>query len=171
MRGVNKAIVLGNLGQDPELKNLPSGSAVCSLSVATSERWKDKTTGEDKELTEWHRVSLFGRLAEIAAQYLRKGSQVYIEGRLRTRKWQDKSGADRYTTEIIADELQMLGSRGGSGDGEQRRSERAEPKQQAEPKQRDEFDDDIPFAFAAAAPLAGLMAAAIAAASSTGMLA
>ena len=167
MRGVNKAIVLGNLGQDPELKNLPSGSAVCSLSVATSERWKDKTTGEDKELTEWHRVSLFGRLAEIAAQYLRKGSQVYIEGRLRTRKWQDKSGADRYTTEIIADELQLLG---GKGDGQ--RSERpAQAKQQAEPKQRDEFDDDIPFAFAAAAPLAGLMAAAIAAASSTGMLA
>jgi single-strand DNA-binding protein len=141
MRGVNKAIVLGNLGQDPELKNLPSGSAVCSLSVATSERWKDKTTGEDKELTEWHRVSLFGRLAEIAAQYLRKGSQVYIEGRLRTRKWQDKSGADRYTTEIIADELQLLG---GKGDGQ--RSERpAQAKQQAEPKQRDEFDDDIPF--------------------------
>jgi single-strand DNA-binding protein len=167
MRGVNKAIVLGNLGQDPELKNLPSGSAVCSLSVATSERWKDKTTGEDKELTEWHRVSLFGRLAEIAAQYLRKGSQVYIEGRLRTRKWQDKSGADRYTTEIIADELQLLG---GKGDGQ--RSERpAQAKQQAEPKQRDEFEDDIPFAFAAAAPLAGLMAAAIAAASSTGMLA
>jgi single-strand DNA-binding protein len=167
MRGVNKAIVLGNLGQDPELKNLPSGSAVCSLSVATSERWKDKTTGEDKELTEWHRVSLFGRLAEIAAQYLRKGSQVYIEGRLRTRKWQDKSGADRYTTEIIADELQLLG---GKGDGQ--RSERpAQAKQQAEPKQRDEFEDDIPFAFAAAAPLAGLMAAALAAASSTGMLA
>ncbi|MFO0454068.1 MAG: single-stranded DNA-binding protein [Pseudomonadota bacterium] len=142
MRGVNKAIVLGNLGQDPELKNLPSGSAVCSLSVATSERWKDKTTGEDKELTEWHRVSLFGRLAEIAAQYLRKGSQVYIEGRLRTRKWQDKSGADRYTTEIIADELQLLG---GKGDGQ--RSERpAQAKQQAEPKQRDEFDDsEIPF--------------------------
>jgi single-strand DNA-binding protein len=167
VRGINKVILVGNLGQDPELKNLPSGSAVCNLRIATSESWKDKQTGEMKEQTEWHSISLFGRLAEIAAQYLRKGSQVYIEGRLRTRKWQDKSGADRYTTEIIADELQLLG---GKGDGQ--RSERpAQAKQQAEPKQRDEFEDDIPFAFAAAAPLAGLMAAALAAASSTGMLA
>ena len=140
-RGINKVILVGNLGQDPELKNLPSGSAVCNLRIATSESWKDKQTGEMKEQTEWHSISLFGRLAEIAAQYLRKGSQVYIEGRLRTRKWQDKSGADRYTTEIIADELQLLG---GKGDGQ--RSERpAQAKQQAEPKQRDEFDDDIPF--------------------------
>jgi single-strand DNA-binding protein len=167
MRGVNKVIVLGNLGQDPELKNLPSGGAVCNLRIATTDSWKDKTTGEAKEQTEWHSVSLFGRLAEVAAQYLRKGAQVYIEGRLRTRKWQDKTGADRYTTEIIANEMQLLGNK---SDGQ--RSERpAQAKQQAEPKQRDEFDDDIPFAFVLAAPLAGLMAAALAAASSTGMLA
>lgn len=144
-RGINKVILVGNLGQDPDTKAMPSGMTVCNLRIATSESWKDKQSGEMKEQTEWHSVALFGRLAEIAGEYLRKGSQVYIEGRLRTRKWQDKSGADRYTTEIIADELQMLGSRNGSGDGEQRRSERAAPKQQAEPKQRDEFDDDIPF--------------------------
>ncbi len=172
MRGVNKVIVLGNLGQDPELKNLPSGGAVCNLRIATTDSWKDKTSGEAKEQTEWHSVSLFGRLAEIAAQYLRKGSQVYIEGRLRTRKWQDKTGADRYTTEIIANEMQLLGSRGGSGDGQryERPAQAKAPAQQQAPS-GDEFNDDIPFAFVLAAPLAGLMAAALAAASSTGMLA
>lgn len=168
MRGVNKVIVLGNVGQDPELKNLPSGSAVCNVSIATTERWKDKQSGEQKEQTEWHRVTFYGRLAEIAAEYLRKGSQAYVEGSLRTRKWQDKSGADRYTTEIIAAELQLLGK----GDGQ--RSERpAQAKAPAQQQASDRFvdDDDIPFAFAIAAPLAGLMAAVLAAASSTGMLA
>lgn len=168
MRGVNKVIVLGNVGQDPELKNLPSGSAVCNVSIATTERWKDKQTGEQKEQTEWHRVTFYGRLAEIAAEYLRKGSQAYVEGSLRTRKWQDKSGADRYTTEIIAAELQLLGK----SDGQ--RSERpAQAKAPAQQQASDRFvdDDDIPFAFAIAAPLAGLMAAVLAAASSTGMLA
>ena len=114
-RGVNKVIIVGNLGNDPETRYMPSGSAVTNLSVATNESWKDKQTGEQKDRTEWHRVAMFGRLAEIAAEYLRKGSQVYIEGKLRTRKWQDQQGNDRYTTEIIADEMQMLGGRTGSG--------------------------------------------------------
>ena len=116
-RGVNKVILVGNLGQDPETKAMPSGSSVTNLRIATSESWKDKTTGEMKEQTEWHSVAMFGRLAEIAGEYLRKGSQVYIEGRLRTRKWQDKQGNDRYSTEIIANEMQMLGARGGQGGG------------------------------------------------------
>ena len=114
-RGVNKVIIVGNLGADPDTKYMPSGAAVTNLSVATNESWKDKQTGEQKDRTEWHRVAMFGRLAEIAAEYLRKGSQVYIEGKLRTRKWQDQQGNDRYTTEIIADEMQMLGGRTGSG--------------------------------------------------------
>jgi single-strand DNA-binding protein len=114
-RGVNKVIVVGNLGNDPETKYMPSGSAVTNLSVATNESWKDKQTGEQKDRTEWHRVAMFGRLAEIAAEYLRKGSQVYIEGKLRTRKWQDQNGNDRWSTEIIADEMQMLGGRSGAG--------------------------------------------------------
>jgi single-strand DNA-binding protein len=114
-RGVNKVIIVGNLGNDPDTKYMPSGSAVTNLSVATNESWKDKQTGEQKDRTEWHRVAMFGRLAEIAAEYLRKGSQVYIEGKLRTRKWQDQSGNDRYSTEIIADEMQMLGGRSGAG--------------------------------------------------------
>ena len=114
-RGVNKVIIVGNLGNDPETRYMPSGSAVTNLSVATNESWKDKQTGEQKERTEWHRVAMFGRLAEIAAEYLRKGSQVYIEGKLRTRKWQDQSGNDRYSTEVIADEMQMLGGRSGAG--------------------------------------------------------
>jgi single-strand DNA-binding protein len=116
-RGINKVIIVGNVGGDPETRYMPSGSAVTNLTVATNESWKDKQTGEQKERTEWHRVAMFNRLAEIAAEYLRKGSQVYIEGKLRTRKWQDKGGQDRYTTEIIADEMQMLGGRGGSGGG------------------------------------------------------
>ena len=114
-RGVNKVILVGNLGNDPETKYMPSGDAVTNLSVATSESWKDKQTGEQKDRTEWHRVAMFGRLAEIAAEYLRKGSQVYIEGKIRTRKWQDQQGNDKYTTEIIANEMQMLGSRSGGG--------------------------------------------------------
>jgi single-strand DNA-binding protein len=113
-RGVNKVILVGNLGKDPETRYMPSGSAVTNLRIATTEAWKDKQTGDQQERTEWHAVAMFGRLAEIAAEYLRKGSQVYIEGKLRTRKWQDKEGKDRYTTEIVADEMQMLGSRAGS---------------------------------------------------------
>ena len=116
-RGVNKVIVVGNLGGDPETRYMPSGAAVTNFTVATNESWKDKQTGEQKERTEWHRVAMFNRLAEIAAEYLRKGSQVYIEGKLRTRKWQGQDGQDRYTTEIIADEMQMLGGRGGAGGG------------------------------------------------------
>ena len=113
-RGINKVILIGNLGADPETRYMPSGSAVTNIRIATSESWKDKTSGEQQERTEWHNVAMFGRLAEIAAEYLRKGSQVYIEGRIRTRKWQDKTdGKDRYTTEVIANEMQMLGSRGG----------------------------------------------------------
>jgi single-strand DNA-binding protein len=116
-RGINKVILVGNLGADPETRYMPSGGAVTNLSVATSESWKDKQTGEQKDRTEWHKVAMFNRLAEVAAEYLRKGSQVYIEGKIRTRKWQDKDNNDRYTTEIIADEMQMLGGRGGAGGG------------------------------------------------------
>ena len=112
-RGVNKVILVGNLGKDPETRYMPSGSAVTNLRIATTEAWKDKQSGEQQERTEWHSVAMFGRLAEIAAEYLRKGSQVYVEGKLRTRKWQDKEGKDRYTTEIVADEMQMLGGKGG----------------------------------------------------------
>ncbi len=140
MRGVNKVIVVGNLGQDPDTKYLPSGSAVTNISVATSESWKDKQTGEKKERTEWHRVAAFGRLAEIMAEYLRKGSQVYIEGKLRTRKWQDKDGNDRYTTEIIADQMQMLGGRQESKPAPTPQA----PQPQPEPGP-DDFDDEIPF--------------------------
>ncbi|MEN9706321.1 MAG: hypothetical protein RLZZ393_2200 [Pseudomonadota bacterium] len=119
-RGINKVILIGNLGQDPEVRAMPSGSSVANLRIATTESWRDKQTGENKEVTEWHTVVLFGRTAEVAQQYLRKGSSVYIEGRLRTRKWQDKSGNDRYTTEIVANDMQMLGGRGGGGGGESR---------------------------------------------------
>ena len=113
-RGVNKVIIVGNLGSDPDVKYMPSGDALCNLSVATTEQWKDRETGEKRENTEWHRVVMSKRLAEIAGEYLRKGSQVYIEGKLKTRKWQDKNGNDRYTTEIQARDMQMLGGRGGS---------------------------------------------------------
>jgi single-strand DNA-binding protein len=116
-RGINKVILIGNLGADPETRAMPSGTTVANLRVATSESWRDKQSGEQQERTEWHRVALFGRLAEIAGEYLRKGSQVYIEGSLRTRKWQDKQGNERYSTEIIGNELQMLGGRGGAGAG------------------------------------------------------
>jgi single-strand DNA-binding protein len=143
-RGINKVIIVGNLGADPETRYMPSGSAVTNLSVATSETWKDKQSGEQKERTEWHKVAMFNRLAEIAAEYLRKGSQVYIEGKLRTRKWQDRDGNDRWTTEIIADEMQMLGGRGGGGGSApmSRDSGPSSPPPQAGP---DDFDDDIPF--------------------------
>jgi len=114
-RGINKVIIVGNLGADPETRAMPSGTTVANLRIATSENWKDKQTGEQQERTEWHRVALFGRLGEIAAEYLKKGSQVYIEGSLRTRKWQDKQGQERYSTEIVANEMQMLGGRGGGG--------------------------------------------------------
>jgi len=137
MRGVNKAIIVGNLGQDPETKYMPSGDAVTNISVATSESWTDKQTGEKKERTEWHRIVAFRRLAEIMSEYLRKGSQVYIEGKLRTRKW-DKDGQTHYSTEIVADQMQMLG--GKPGDSSQRPSNKEPP--QPGP---DDFDDDIPF--------------------------
>ena len=114
-RGVNKVILVGNLGKDPEVRYSPNGGAVANITIATSESWKDKTSGEEQEKTEWHRVVFFGRLAEIAGEYLKKGAQIYIEGRLQTRKWQDKEGKDRYTTEIVAGEMQMLGSREGRG--------------------------------------------------------
>ena len=115
MASVNKVIIVGNLGRDPETRSFPSGDQVTNVTIATTDRYKDKATGENKEITEWHRVSFFGRLAEIAGQYLRKGSQVYVEGSLRTRKWTDKDGVEKYTTEIRADSMQMLGSRQGMG--------------------------------------------------------
>lgn len=147
-RGVNKVIIVGNLGNDPETKYMPSGSAVTNLSVATNESWKDKQTGEQKERTEWHRVAMFGRLAEIAAEYLRKGSQVYIEGKLRTRKWQDQAGNDKYTTEIIADEMQMLGGRTGGGApamGGGSGGPPPGPPSGGGGGSSNDFDDDIPF--------------------------
>ncbi len=151
-RGVNKAIIVGNLGGDPETRYMPSGGAVTNFTVATNESWKDKQTGEQKERTEWHRVAMFGRLAEIAAEYLRKGSQVYIEGKIRTRKWQGQDGQDRYTTEIIADEMQMLGGRGGAGGGgnfgggggQQGGGQQGGGNAPPQPGP-DDFDDDIPF--------------------------
>ncbi len=142
-RGINKVILVGNLGADPETRYMPSGSAVTNLSIATSEQWKDKQSGEQKERTEWHKVAMFNRLAEISAEYLRKGSQVYIEGKLRTRKWQDRDGKDRWTTEIIADEMQMLGGRGGGGSAPM--SSGSAPSSAPPQPPADEFDDDIPF--------------------------
>ncbi|MFI4869624.1 MAG: single-stranded DNA-binding protein [Steroidobacterales bacterium] len=156
-RGINKVILIGHLGADPETRAMPSGMTVANMRVATTESWKDKQSGEQQERTEWHNVALFGRLGEIAAEYLRKGSQVYIEGRLRTRKWQDKEGRDRYTTEIVANEMQMLGGRGGAGggggggagmSGASEAAPRAEPAETAAggaAGPRDDFDDDIPF--------------------------
>jgi single-strand DNA-binding protein len=117
MASVNKVIIVGNLGRDPETRYMPNGDAVTNVAVATTESWKDKNSGEKKELTEWHRITFYRKLAEIAGQYLKKGSQVYVEGRLQTRKWTDKEGVERYTTEIIADTMQMLGSRQGMGGG------------------------------------------------------
>jgi single-strand DNA-binding protein len=171
-RGVNKVILIGNLGADPETRAMPSGSTVANLRIATTENWKDRTSGENQERTEWHRVALFGKLAEIASEYLRKGSQVYIEGSLRTRKWQDKQGNERYSTEIVGNEMQMLGGRGGGagggggGGGEGYGSRGGEggarsgggrqgppPDEYGEPSspsggsgsRSEDFDDDIPF--------------------------
>src|SRR5215216_1933359 len=129
MASVNKVILIGNLGADPETRYLPSGDAVANIRIATTDTWKDKS-GEKQEHTEWHRVAFFGKLAEIAGEYLKKGSQVYVEGRLQTRKWQDKDGNDKYTTEIIADRMQMLGSRAGMGGGA---AQAAEPGGEREP--------------------------------------
>ena len=147
-RGVNKVILVGHLGRDPEMRYATSGAAIANVSIATSESWKDKTTGEQQERTEWHRVVFFARLAEIVGEYLKKGSQVYIEGRLQTRKWQDKeTGADRYSTEIVANDMQMLGGRGGASAGDSSFSagsgdEVAKP---APAAPKSDFDDDIPF--------------------------
>jgi single-strand DNA-binding protein len=158
MASVNKVILVGNLGADPETRYMPSGDAITNIRLATTDTWKDKTSGEKKEQTEWHRVAFFGKLAEIAGQYLRKGSQVYIEGSLRTRKWQDKDGQDRYTTEIRADTMQMLGSRQGMGDAPPRESAppaaggARRPETQGAPSGGSgsgggfgDMDDDIPF--------------------------
>ena len=136
-RGVNKVILVGNLGGDPEVRYMPNGNAVTNVTIATSESWKDKQTGQQQERTEWHRVVFFNRLAEIAGEYMRKGGKVYVEGALRTRKWQDQSGADRYTTEIVASEMQLLDSRG-AGDGGQQQPQQGgyAPQQSAPPQQQ-----------------------------------
>ncbi|OON41657.1 ssDNA-binding protein [Izhakiella australiensis] len=174
-RGINKVILVGNLGQDPEVRYMPSGGAVANITVATSESWRDKQTGEQKEITEWHRVVLFGKVAEVAGEYLRKGSQVYIEGQLRTRKWQDQGGQDRYTTEIVVNvggTMQMLGGRQGGGApmgggassgnnnngwGQPQQPQggnqfsgggQSQPQQNSAPSNNEppmDFDDDIPF--------------------------
>src|SRR5688572_28959852 len=165
-RGINKVILVGNLGADPDTRYMPSGKAVTNIRIATSESWKDKQTGDQEERTEWHSIVLYDKLGEIAAEYLRKGSQVYIEGSLRTRKWQDKEGKDRYTTEIIGRDMQMLGGRGGAGGGgggaggggggggggfggdEQPRRSRPAQEDRSSPPPADDgggFDDDIPF--------------------------
>jgi len=156
-RGVNKVILVGNLGADPETRSMPSGMTVTNIRIATSESWKDKASGAQQERTEWHSIALFGRLGEIAAEYLRKGSQVYIEGKLRTRKWQDKQGNDRFTTEIIADNMQMLGGRAGAMGGgagaagaERGTGASAPPREDydqtpAPAGGKEDFDDDIPF--------------------------
>ena len=165
-RGVNKVMLIGHLGADPEVRYMPNGGAVANVTVATTESWKDKSSGEQQEKTEWHRVVFFARLAEIVGEYLKKGSQVYVEGRLQTRKWQDKSGVDRYTTEIVANEMQMLGGRGGAagggaapsagsyGGGQQQQPQAAAPAAAAGAAPAaapaaagnyDDFDDDIPF--------------------------
>lgn len=151
MASVNKVILVGNLGADPETRYLPSGDPVTNLRLATTDSWKDKASGEKKEATEWHRVVLFRRLAEVAGQYLKKGSQVYIEGRIRTRKWQDKDGQERYTTEIEAEEMKMLGSRQGQGepsyggDAPAPSYGGAKPAAAAKKPSFDDMDDDIPF--------------------------
>ncbi len=158
-RGVNKVILVGNLGKDPEIRYSPNGGAVANITIATSESWKDKVSGEKQEKTEWHRVVFFGRLAEIAGEYLKKGAQIYVEGRLQTRKWQDKEGKDRYTTEIVANEMQMLGSREGRGaPADHGDFDQSASQQESRPAARapagapstsgggmGDFDDDIPF--------------------------
>lgn len=160
-RGINKVILIGNVGLDPDVRYLPNGNAVTTLSIATSESWKDKTTGEKQDRTEWHRVVCFNRLGEIAGQYVRKGSKLYVEGSLRTRKWQDQQGQDRYTTEIVANDIQMLDNKGSSAGGydempqtqyaPQPSAQRAPQQQQAPQAQQvphdafDQLDDDVPF--------------------------
>lgn len=152
-RGVNKVILVGNLGKDPEIKYTASGAAIANLTLATSESWNDKQSGEKVEKTEWHRVVAFQRLAEIMGEYLRKGSQVYIEGKLQTRKWQDQNGQDRWTTEVVANDMQMLGARGGEGGGQPQGGGggfRKNPEQQQQAPAKPAFDndfadDDIPF--------------------------
>jgi len=158
-RGVNKVILIGNLGQDPEVKYMPNGNAVANITVATSESWKDKNTGEQVDKTEWHRVVFFRRLAEIVGEYLKKGSKIYIEGKLQTRKWQDKNGADHWTTEVIASEMQMLDSRGGGSSDFNQSQDSAPSQSQSAPQStsqsgssqaapapmNNDFDDDIPF--------------------------
>lgn len=149
MASINKVILIGNLGRDPETRFLPSGSAVANISIATTDTWKDKTSGEKKEATEWHRVVFFGRLAEIVGEYLKKGSQVYIEGRLQTRKY-EKDGQDHYSTEIIADTMKMLGSRSGMGGGEPRETREPSAAGESAPARKpagqfQDMDDDIPF--------------------------
>jgi len=157
-RGVNKVILIGNLGKDPEVRYSPNGGAVTTITLATSESWKDKNTGEQVDKTEWHRVVFFRRLAEVAGEYLKKGSKVFIEGKLQTRKWQDQNGQDRYTTEVVANEMQMLDSKGG---GSANYNQSAAPQAQSQPQQQSvapqsapqsapamsggDFDDDIPF--------------------------
>ncbi len=148
-KGVNKVIIIGYIGKDPDVRSTQSGAVVANISVATSERWKDKQSGEPQERTEWHKVVMFGKLGEIADRYLKKGSQVYIEGRLQTRKWQDKSGQDRYSTEIVANDMQMLGGRGASENSGGRATpspevDRAKPVEQSA-ESGVPFDDDIPF--------------------------
>jgi single-strand DNA-binding protein len=156
MASVNKVILIGNLGRDPETRYMPEGGAITNISIATTDVWKDKN-GEKQEKTEWHRVAFFGKLAEIAGEYLKKGSQVYVEGRLQTRKWQDKEGVDKYTTEVIADRMQMLGSRQGMGGGAERGGGGGEEREAgggaraaAKPAAKaggkfDDFEDDLPF--------------------------
>ncbi len=154
MASVNKAIIIGNLGKDPEMRYMPSGDAICNFSIATTDSWKDKS-GEKQEKTEWHRISMFGKLAEIAGEYLKKGSQVYVEGRLQTRKWQDKDGHERYTTEIVADRMQMLGSKSGGGGNFEVVDNPAASAPASAPTAKkpapakgagfDDLDDDIPF--------------------------
>ena len=141
MASINKVILVGNLGRDPEVRYTPDNNAITNISIATTDRYKDKNTGEQKEITEWHRVVFFNRLAEIAGEYLKKGSQVYIEGRLRTRKWTDQSGVEKYTTEIIADQMQMLGGVG----SEQRTNGAAQPQRQPQNPTKTDLEDDIPF--------------------------
>ena len=161
MAGINKVIIVGNLGNDPEVRTMPNGDAVANISVATSERWTDRNTGERREVTEWHRIVFFRRQAEVCGEYLRKGSQVYVEGRLKTRKWQDQNGQDRYTTEIQGDVLQMLGGRQNAGDFQQSApsygAPNSQPSYQARPAAKPaaapqpaaeppmDFDDNIPF--------------------------
>ncbi|WP_404460773.1 single-stranded DNA-binding protein [Providencia rettgeri] len=151
-KGVNKVILIGHLGQDPEIRYMPNGGAVASLTLATSESWRDKQSGEMREKTEWHRVCIFGKLAEVAGEYLKKGSQVYIEGSLQTRKWQDQSGQDRYTTEVVVNiggSMQMLGGNGGNQAGSQQPARQPQQQQAPTPQNNEppmDFDDDIPFA-------------------------